>query len=251
MKAIIIEDEMLSNEHLQGMLQRIAPDIEVTHSFDSVKSSVRAFKAGLTADLLFLDIHLGDGISFEILSQVSVNMPIIFTTAYDNYAIKAFKHNSIDYLLKPIALSDLQMALEKLRKQKPVEPQQLLNNLQEVYRQISKPYKTRFMVKVGNTIDTIQLKDINHFHTQESNTLLITREGRRYPIDYSLEQLEQLVPPDQFFRINRKTLIHIEAIEKVSAYVNSRFIVQSKHLDSPSSIVSRERVIEFKSWLDR
>lgn len=250
MNVIILEDEKLSAEHLTMMLHRIDKNIVVTHMFDTVKASVEAFHQGLKADLLFVDIHLADGLSFEIFSQINVEVPIIFTTAYDDYAIKAFKLNSVDYLLKPIGIEDLRSALEKFKKYNSQYQPTLLENISQAYQQLSKQTKNRFLVKSGQTIDSIKTEDVLHFQTQDSITFLVIENGKRFPIDYTMEQLETLLAPEEFFRINRKILLNIKAIQKVNTYVNSRLLIQSKHLDGEMTIVSRDRVNDFKLWLD-
>jgi DNA-binding LytR/AlgR family response regulator len=251
MKVIIIEDEKLSAEHLTMLLKRIDAEIEVIHLFDSVKSSVKAFQQGITADLLFLDIHLADGLSFEILSQTTIDCPIVFTTAYDDYAIKAFKHNSVDYLLKPVGLEDLKSALVKYKKYNQKIQSTLVENISLAYQQITKQYKQRFLVKLGQTIDSIKTEDAIHFQTNDSITFLVTSNGKRYPIDYTLDQLDALLSPELFFRINRKVMMNIKSIEKVSTYFNSRLIITTQHLDQEASVVSRDRVNDFKAWLDQ
>lgn len=250
MNVIIIEDEKLSAEHLTTMLHRIDANIVVAHTFDTVKASVNAFQQGIKADLLFVDIHLADGISFEIFSQVIVEIPIIFTTAYDDYAIKAFKLNSVDYLLKPIGIDDLRSAIEKYNKYNKQFQSTLLENISQAYNHINKQTKNRFIVKSGQTIDSIKTEDVLHFQTQDSITFLVIENGKRFPIDYTMEQLETIVAPGHFFRINRKVLLNIKAIEKVNTYINSRLQIQSKHLGGDMAIVSRERVGDFKTWLD-
>ena len=250
MKVVIIEDEKLSAEHLSTMLYRIDTSIEVTHCFDTVKASIQAFQKGLKADVLFVDIHLADGLSFDIFSQINVEIPIIFTTAYDDYAIKAFKLNSVDYLLKPIGIDELKIAIEKFKKYNKQYQAAFLENIAQSYHQISKQTKNRFLVKSGQTIDSIKTEDILHFQTQDSITFLVIASGKRFAIDYTLEQLETLLASEQFFRINRKVCLNIKAIDKVSTYVNSRLMIQSKHLDGDMTIVSRERVNDFKIWLD-
>ena len=152
MKAIIIEDEKLSAEHLATLLKKIDATIEIIAYFDTVKKTVEEFKKGLKADLLFVDVHLADGISFEIFSKISIETPVIFTTAYDEYAIKAFKINSVDYLLKPIAIADLRTALEKFKKLNQTNPNTIIENITNAYQTISKQYKNRFMVKIGDSI---------------------------------------------------------------------------------------------------
>lgn len=250
MNIVIIEDENLSAEHLTNLLQKIDLSIAVINYFDTVSASAKAFNEGLTADLIFMDIHLADGNSFEIFSQVKLEIPVIFTTAFDNYAIQAFKQNSIDYLLKPIALQDLQFAIDKFEKQKKSGNEELISSIAMAYQQMNKEYKTRFLVKLGQTIDSIPIEDIHHFETKESLSFLVTNKGNHYPIDYTLDQLETLIQPKQFFRINRKIILNIQSIEKVSTYFNSRLSITAKFLDNEGRIVSRERVNDFKKWLD-
>ena len=190
MKVVIVEDEKPSAEHLALLLQRIDGSIEVVNYLDTVKGVVKAFQDGWDADLLFWDIHLADGNSFEIFNQIQIDTPIIFTTAYDQYAIQAFKQNSIDYLLKPISAKDVQFALEKFKKQAQAPHKNLLESITTAYQQLNKQYKTRFLVKKGQTIVSIVIADIHHFETQDSLSFLVTTKSNRYAIDYSLDQLE-------------------------------------------------------------
>jgi DNA-binding LytR/AlgR family response regulator len=250
MKVVIVEDEKLSAEHLALLLQRLDNTIEVVQYLDTVKATIKAFQEGLKADLLFLDIHLADGNGFEIFNKIQIDTPIIFTTAYDQYAIQAFKQNSIDYLLKPIAQKDLAFALEKLKKQEQKATKNLIENITTAFQQSNKQYKTRFLVKKGQTIDSIKTDEIHHFETEESLSFLITTKGNRYPIDYTLDQLEALLEPKEFFRINRKVILHIQSIEKLNTYFNSRLSIATKFLDGDARIVSRDRVNDFKMWLD-
>lgn len=250
MKVIVIEDEKLSAEHLALLLKKVDGSIEIIKYLDTVKSTVNSFKEGLKAELIFMDIHLADGNSFEVFRQIEIDIPIIFTTAYDNYAIQAFKQNSIDYLLKPISLQDLQFAMDKYNKQQQTVHKQLFENFATTYKQLHSQYKSRFIVKVGETIDTVLTNEIHHFETKESLSFLVTNKGKRFIIEYTLDQLEKILQPQDFFRINRKIIIHIQAIEKVQTYFNSRLSITANKLEGDSQIVSRERVIEFKKWLD-
>ena len=250
MRVVIIEDEKLSAEHLTVLLQKIDASITVIKYFDTITASVTAFREGLNADLIFMDIHLADGNSFEIFNQIELEIPVIFTTAFDNYAIQAFKQNSIDYLLKPIALQELQFAIDKFKKQQQSGNKDLISSITLAYQQMNKEYKTRFLVKLGQTIDTIPTDEIHHFETKESLSFLVTNKGNHYLIDYTLDQLETMLQPKNFFRINRKIILHIQSIEKVTTYFNSRLSITSKFLDSDSRIVSRDRVNDFKKWLD-
>lgn len=250
MKAIIIEDEKLSAEHLSNLLKKIDSSIEIIANFDTVKRSIKEFENGIKADLLFVDVHLADGISFDIFSKVAINTPIIFTTAYDDYAIKAFKTNSIDYLLKPIGLADLKLALEKYKKYAGIGQTAILENINNAYQSLNKQFKNRFMVKMGDTISTVKSDDISYFIFEDGVVLLVS-ENKRYVIDYTLDNLETLISPDIFFRINRKILININSIKKVSSYFNGRLKLNSDTLNEEDGIVSRERVNDFKAWLDK
>ena len=251
MKAIIIEDEKLSAEHLCNLLKRIDNSIEVIATFDSVKKSVSAFQKGIKADVLFVDVHLADGLSFDIFTKINIETPIVFTTAYDEFAIKAFKLNSVDYLLKPIGSDDLKIAIDKLKKITNQNHTTIIENITNAYQILNKQYKNRFMVKLGDSIVSIKTEDVNHFIAEDGITLMTTSTGKRYAVDYTLDQLEELISPELFFRINRKVFIGMSAIQKVSSYFNSRLKINSDLLDDDHSIVSRERVNEFKAWLDK
>jgi DNA-binding LytR/AlgR family response regulator len=250
MKAIIIEDEKLSAEHLATLLNKVDANIEIVANFDSVKKSVEEFKKGIKADVLFVDVHLADGLSFDIFSKIAIDTPVIFTTAYDEYAIKAFKINSVDYLLKPIGLADLKNAVEKFKKLSGVNQTAILENISNAYQTINKQYKNRFMVKIGDTISSIKTEDISHFISEDGVVLLAT-VNKRYVIDYTLDTLETLISPDVFFRINRKVLVNISSVQKVGSYFNSRLKLNSTSLNEEDCIVSRERVNDFKAWLDK
>ncbi|HEY0029955.1 MAG TPA: LytTR family DNA-binding domain-containing protein [Bacteroidia bacterium] len=251
MKAIIIEDEKLSAEHLELLLKKIDSGIEIIATVDSVKKSLELLNSGVKADLLFVDVHLADGLSFEIFSKMAIDTPVIFTTAYDEYAIKAFKLNSVDYLLKPIGLEDLKAAVEKFKKLQSNYSASIVQNIANAYQQVNKQYKNRFMVKMGDSIASVKTEEISHFISEDGLVLLATVTGKRYTIDYTLDNLESLIQPDTFFRINRKVIIHINSIQKVGSYFNSRLKLNSAALTDEDGIVSRERVNDFKKWLDK
>ena len=251
MKAIIIEDEKLSAEHLITLLKKVDISITIIAVFDSVKKSVEEFKKGLKADLLFVDIHLADGLSFDIFSKISVETPVIFTTAYNEYAIKAFKINSVDYLLKPIGIEDLRVAVDKFKKLNGVNSSSILENITNAYQSINKQFKNRFMVKMGDNISSVKTEEILHFISEDGLVLLVTENNKRFVIDYTLDNLETLISSDVFFRINRKVIINIKSVQKVGSYFNSRLKLNSVTLNDEDSIVSRERVNDFKQWLDK
>ena len=251
MKAIIIEDEKLSAEYLENLLKRINPTIEIIAVIDSVKKSLELFNNGLKADLLFVDIHLADGLSFEIFSKITIDIPVIFTTAYDEYAINAFKLNSVDYLLKPIAVEDLKNALNKYNKLSFIYSTSIIENIRNAYQTTNKEYKNRFMVKMGDTISSIKTEEITHFISEDGMVLLATINEKRFTLDYTLDTLETIIDPTVFFRINRRVIMHINSVKKVSTYFNSRLKINSTVLVDEDAVVSRERVSDFKKWLDK
>jgi DNA-binding LytR/AlgR family response regulator len=251
MKALIVEDEPLSAVHLKTLLNKVAPEIEVINMLDSVKSTVHFLKEKPVIDLLFLDIHLADGLSFEIFQQTEVLQPVIFTTAYDEYAIKAFKVNSVDYLLKPIGLSDLKTAINKFN-----TPHASINNANNIkaqmaFEMMSKAQKTRFIVKMGENLSSIKTEEIAYFIAEDGIVILVTKEGKRFPIDYTMDALEAVLNKEQFFRINRKMILNIEQIIQVQTYFNGRLKIKLKLVLNDDCIVSRERVADFKKWLDQ
>ena len=251
MKAIIIEDEKLSAEHLENLLKRIDSSIEIIGTFDSVKKSTAELMKGTDADLLFLDIHLADGLSFDIFKEVQMDIPVIFTTAYNKYAIQAFELNSIDYLLKPIGVEELKRALIKLRTINEKASFHAISKILPLIDSNSKKFKTKFLVKLGEQLTAISTSNIHHFVAEDGIVLLINKEGKRFPVDFTLDQLENELDPSLFFRINRKVLIQQATIEKMSVYFNGRLKIQTNFLNDDSSIVSRERVSDFKQWMER
>lgn len=248
MKIVIVEDERLAAEKLIQLLNETETDIEILQVLESVEESINWFAKNPSPDLVFMDIQLDDGISFEIFDEVKVDAPIIFTTAFDEYAIRAFKVNSIDYLLKPIEKNALANGLEKYSAL-CLEKKNLESKISQIFQQISKPYKTRFFIKVGVKYQSILTSDICTFFVEERNTFLQTQEGKKYDLDYSLEQIQKKVNPELFYRINRNYLININCIEEIIAYSSSRLKIKSKTKEE--LIVSRDKVSDFKKWMDR
>jgi DNA-binding LytR/AlgR family response regulator len=254
MTVLIIEDEPQAAQHIERMLQRIDASIEVLAKLDSVKSTVNWFSENKNPDLAFMDIQLGDGLSFDIFEKVKLNCPVIFTTAYDEYALKAFKVNSIDYLLKPIDKDDLVAAINKFKSlaYKEDDTHRLLSQIDEVVRSISnKKYKNRFLIRIGEKLKSLTIDEILYFYSFEKASFCHSIDGRNYLLDYSLEQLEALTDPTLFFRINRKFLIKSSAILEMVNHTNSRLKLKLKGSDDNDVIVARERVQEFKEWMDR
>jgi DNA-binding LytR/AlgR family response regulator len=254
MKVLIIEDEPHAAQRLQALAMELIPGVEVVAKIDTVKKAVQWLKANQPPELIFMDIQLADGLSFQIFEQHSINSPVIFTTAYDEYALKAFKVNSIDYILKPVDKDELQSALIKLKNlsgQTGVTQKDLLGNISQAVEMLLKKYKTRFVVKVGEHLRTIEVNSIRYFFSQEKTTFCVTDDNRNHILDYTLEQLEEMVDPEEFFRISRKYLVRSSAIQDIISYTNSRLKLVLKGSQDNDIIVARERVQEFKTWLDR
>ncbi len=255
MKIIIIEDEQLAVKRLLELIFKYDPEVEILGKFDTVEKSVKWFNSNPPPDLVFMDIQLADGLSFEIFEKTLITSPIIFTTAYDQYAIKAFKVNSIDYLLKPIDFDELSTAIEKFKKiyfeKKPENISSKNLTFDKVLQLLTKEYKSRFVIKVGEHIKSIQVEDISCFYSLEKASFLKTSENNNYVLDYSLEQIESLINPDEFFRVNRKYIINLKAISDIISYSNSRLKIELKVKNDEDIIVSREKVKSFKAWLEK
>lgn len=249
MKIIILEDETRAANHLVRLLAKVSPNMVLVARLESVRDGVKYLQTNPIPDLIFSDIQLSDGLSFEIYNQVEVRCPIIFTTAYDSYAIEAFKTNGIDYLLKPIEEERLKQAIEKA---KHFSPGLLLEKILSMGNPASgKIYKSRFMVKVGDKIKSVPVDEILVFYSQEKASFIRTSDAHTYCIDYALDQLEPMLDPEKYFRINRKYIISIDACTNILAWTNSRLRLKIDGIDDTDIIVARERVQEFKNWLDR
>ena len=255
MRVLIVEDEKLAAERLVNMLQTYDSSIEAVATSPSVRKTVELLRLKPQLDLIFMDIQLADGLSFEVFEQVPVEVPVIFTTAYDMYAIKAFKVNSIDYLLKPIDEEELQAALEKYKSLKPAPVTApslgVLEQAMQLLNVNSQSHKSRFVVKIGEHLHTIATEEVGCFYSYEKATFLQTHAGKRYAIDYTMDQVEQLVSPQFFFRVNRGYLISLKAVKDIVAWSNSRLKLELHH-PTPAGevVVSREKVQAFKMWLD-
>ncbi|GAA3621838.1 LytR/AlgR family response regulator transcription factor [Flavivirga jejuensis] len=251
MNVIIIEDEKPSARRLQRMLNIL--NIKTNTMLHSVEESIQWFQNNVHPDLIFLDIQLSDGLSFEIFESIDIKSAVIFTTAYDEYALQAFKLNSIDYLLKPIDENDLAIAVEKYQERTPQKQAVTLdfNDIKKLLvNPIDREYKKRFSVKVGQHLKLINIDDIECFYSENKGTYLYTTEGRNYLLDTTLEHLENELEPQTFFRINRKFFVNIHAIKDMVSYTNSRLQIKLKSYNEQDVIVARERVKEFKAWLE-
>ncbi|MGE0078815.1 MAG: LytR/AlgR family response regulator transcription factor [Bacteroidales bacterium] len=251
MNYLIIEDERLTANRLAKMVSSIRPNFNLQTSPDSVSSAVKWLKQNPHPQLAFFDIQLADGISFEIFEQVKIDFPVIFTTAYNEYALKAFKVNSIDYLLKPINEDELKAAIEKFESTRNTPSSLDTTQITSLINQLSNNYKSRFLVKVGEHLKMINCSDIALFHSMEKATFIRNIEGRDYAIDQTLDQIELVVNPSEFYRVNRACIIGINSIRDIVAYSNSRLKIVPTVKTDEDIIVSRERVSGFKEWLER
>lgn len=250
MNVIIIEDEKPSARRLKRMLAEI--NIEAQAMLHSVEEAVNWFQNNEHPDLILLDIQLSDGLSFEIFEQVEVKSAIIFTTAYDEYALKAFKLNSIDYLLKPIDDDELKTAIDKFESNQSV-PQNMQVNLDQIKKLLVNPldknYKQRFTVKIGQHLKMISIDDIECFYSENKGTYIFTSDNRDYLIDSTLEQINSMLDPTKFFRVNRKFYVNVNTIKDIISYTNSRLKIILNTFSEHEIIVSREKVRDFKNWI--
>ncbi len=253
MKVLIIEDEPLAQQELKRLLQRCQPRAEVLDCLDSVEDSVVWLHNGLKPDLIFMDIRLSDGSGFEIFDQVAVAAPVIFTTAYNEYALQAFKVNSIEYLLKPIEEKALQSALQKLSDLKQhfvAENNQVsIQQLRQLLKLEKPEYKNRFVITLGDRIRHVSGDRIAYFFAEDNTVFLVTMDRKKYVINYTLDELEALIDPKEFYRISRKYMTHIQSIAEVNRYFNSRLKVTLTACEDDDILVSRARVPGFLEWM--
>ena len=249
MKSIIIEDELPAARRLKRLLEENETSIEVLDVLDSIQSTVKWFKNNEAPDLVFMDIHLADGYSFEIFNQINLDVPIIFTTAYDEYALKAFEVNSIDYLLKPIDEKKLERSISKLNKWN--QSKEGLKDLEKLFKKFKedKSYKSRFLIKQPEKLLTIDENQVAYFMATQKIVLLVTHENRSFPVDQTLEELEQVLNPYKFFRINRKFLANLHAIKNIYNYFHGKLKIELSPPVKQDNFVSREKAPVFKKWL--
>jgi DNA-binding LytR/AlgR family response regulator len=256
MNAIIIEDEHLIAKELQYKIGEVAPDVKIKEVLPSVKTSYKWFMENAEPDLIFADIQLSDGVSFEIFERYTITCPVIFTTAYDEYAIKAFKVNGIDYLLKPVDEDELKKAIDKARtilQSKSAYPR----DVQELLKMLANPqttataYKEKFVVKVRNNWLPVLTKDIACFYRDNLNYLL-TFSGEKYILDFvTLDEIEELLDPKIYYRANRQSIIHVDSIQSIKPEENQKLVVTLKSPLKMQQDISREKAPAFKKWFDR
>ncbi len=250
MKVCIIEDEPLAAEKLKLYLNKCDSSTEILTVLDALETAIPWIQEHqLEVDLYFMDVQLTDGLSFEIFDSIPINKPVIFTTAFDEFAIDAFKVNSIDYLLKPITFTDLSKSLKKLK-----ALQRQFSNAAEIAPTIAKMskkvYKDRFMIRIGNHLRSVLTADIVAFYAEGRDVCLINAEGKEYPVEYTVEILKDLVNPKDFFRVNRSFIVSLKAITDVVVYSNRRLKLTIKNWSDKEIVVSREKVGDFKKWFE-
>jgi DNA-binding LytR/AlgR family response regulator len=252
MKILIVEDEPLAAVQLAAFIAEIIPEAKILAVCDTIEGTLKWLSENEMPDLAFFDVQLGDGICFEIFKRVELQIPVIFTTAYDQYAIQAFKVNSIDYLLKPIDKAELTTATQKFNLLHGTTSTHITPQLiQNLISSIGKPeYKKRFLVKIGTHLRAIDTDDIDYFYSYQKGTFLKSNDGRNYLLDQTLETIEQLVDPSNFFRIDRKYLVALNSIIDVISYSNSRFKLKVKNQEEDDFLVAREKAKQFKEWLE-
>jgi DNA-binding LytR/AlgR family response regulator len=251
MKAVIIEDEQFAARRLENLIKTYDPQIEILAKLESVCESIIWFRENKPPDLVFLDIHLEDGLSFTIFDEVQVNVPIIFTTAFDEYAIKAFKLKSIDYLLKPIVQEDLNKAIDKYKEwgdgnKNLVDIKELFTLMQEG----GKSHRERYSVVSGTKLKTIEVKDIAYFFSTSGITFVVMNDKHQYSLDQSLDNLIKELDPKQFFRVNRQYLVALKGIQNVHIFPKSRLKIDLNPPVQDEVYVSIDKVPDFKRWMD-
>ena len=251
MKAVIVEDEYFAADRLRKLLAETAPQIAIVNVLESVSKAVKWFNEGHEYDIVFMDIQLADGLSLEIFENTTITTPVIFTTAYDEYALKAFKLNGIDYLLKPITRDSLVHSIEKLKMVGARSDSEIsYDKIKSFLQNDSQNYKTRFLVKTGQVMQPVSTDNIAYFIIKNQITYLITISGTKHMVDNTLDELETVVNPAKFFRINRQMILSVDAISKIHPYFSNRLLLEIKPEFTEDVIVSKRKVAEFKKWLN-
>lgn len=249
MNVVIIEDEPRAAERLKNLLLEIDPTLIILAQIESVVEAIEWFKGHQTPDLVFMDIHLSDGSSFDIFDQVQLASPVVFTTAYDQYALKAFEVNSVDYLLKPIDVEALERSVSKF-KALHFKPNEIdFSSISQLITEKDKSYKSRFLVSKGPSLIPIDVSDIAYFFTNEGAVYLCTKNKEHHAINFNLEELDAVLDPHHFFRLNRQFITHSESVRRVHNYFNSKLKVELHPTPANDVIVSRLKASDFKRWM--
>jgi len=253
MNILIVEDEPEAASRLSKILKDLKPEVKIVASIDSVKSAVKWVSENPSPELIFMDIQLADGLSFEIFEKAEIKAPVIFTTAYNEYALKAFKVNSIDYILKPLDKDEVAAAFKKYENLtgQSHSPNKMIESIGAAMQMLTKRYKERFVIKVGEHLRSVEVNDVLYFYSLEKTTFAVTSDARKHVLDFTLDQIADIVDPAKFFRINRKYVVSVASIKDMISHTNSRLKLLLKSSDDDDVIVARERVQEFKDWLDK
>jgi DNA-binding LytR/AlgR family response regulator len=251
MNILIVENEMPAAEKLIRLLKKIDKSAIVMGVVETVEEAINRLQEKPQPDLVLMDIQLDDGLCFEIFETISVDIPVIFTTAYDEYTLRAFKVNSVDYLLKPIDEESLKAALGKFRKLY-ADKDPFKRDFKQLLSEFRNQYKSRFLIKIGEKYRSVPASEISHFHISERSVFLNDFQGKDYGVDYSLEQLQNILDPCKFFRINRECIVSIDAISLMYSYSSSRLQLTLKNEKGKGIyVISRDKVAEFKRWIDK
>ncbi|MEM0997185.1 MAG: LytTR family DNA-binding domain-containing protein [Bacteroidota bacterium] len=251
MRILIIEDEVPAADRLRRLVRELLPEATVAPPIDSVSEAVSILKTGPDPALIFMDVELADGLSFDIFRQVAISSPVIFVTAYDHYAVKAFQVDGLHYLLKPVELAALRAAVDKFKAEAQARAAYTdYHRLLELVEHGQKDYKQRFLIKQGPQLSFVPVQSVAWFQAQSGYVCLTTTDGVQSVIDFTIEQLRERLDPQQFFQVNRKFILAISAIQKIESYFNHRLIVGITPPPGEEVIVSRDRVAGFKAWLD-
>ena len=255
LKVLVVEDEIHAQKEIKRLLALCDYDIKILEFIDNVEDAISWINNNPDPDLMFFDIQLADGMSFEIFNHIESNAPVIFTTAFNEFAIKAFKVNSVDYLLKPIKLNELNAAIKKYlsleeksgNRRQPIS----LDQIEQLFKLNKPSFKSRYIAKIGDQILHIPIKEIAYFKSEDNVTFIVTHNNKRYIIDYALEQITTEINPDHFHRINRSYIIHIDSIKKINKYFNSRLHIELEPTNPDQVLISRIKVPDFLKWIDK
>jgi DNA-binding LytR/AlgR family response regulator len=251
MNILIIENEAPAADKLIRLVAKIDSSITVFDVIETVEDAINRLQEKPQPDLILMDIQLDDGLCFEIFDTINVDIPVIFTTAYDEYTLKAFKVNSVDYLLKPVDEGSLKLALAKFKKLY-ADNDPFKRDFKQLLYEFRNQYRSRFLIKIGEKYKSVSTRDISHFYISERNVFLVDNQGKDYGIDYSLEQVEEMLDPRKFYRINRECIVYIESISYMHSYSSSRLQLTLKNQkENELFVVSRDKVTAFKKWVDR
>jgi len=250
MKVLIIEDEVPAVKRLVQLINELEPSWKIVGKIDEVRTATSWLEINPQPDLIFMDIHLADGFSFEIFEQVKITAPVIFVTAFQEYAINAFRVNGLDYILKPIEKELLAEGISRFKNLQ--SPQQIdISAMSQFFKRNEHRYKERFLIKSGEELSFVRVSEIAYFLSEASYSFVVTKSGNRYILDQTMDQIEVELEPQLFIRINRKQIVSLDCIVKIGAYFNNRLKLELTPTEKNDTIVSRSRVKQFKEWLNQ